>query len=323
MQRLLAPVLALLAGLLPALPATAQSDAVPAVMRIVVPFAPGGSNDVIARAVGPALAKRLNNTVIIENKPGAAGAIGADAVAKGPKDGSLLLLTSSSILTSAATMPRTTPYDVLTAFAPVAMVGQGPMLLAVSAATPYKSPADLVAAARAQAGSVKYGTAGQGSIAHMSSEMLGDAARVQMLHVPYKGAAPALLDLAAGTIDMMISNYSSLAPQIKAGRVRPLAVTSRQASPAFPDLPPMAGAAPGFSAEIWVAVFAPAGTPAGLVQRLNRELVEIARQSDIRALLEADGALPTPLNPAEVAVRVKEDLAAWKKIATDKNITAE
>lgn len=323
MQRLLAPVLALLAGLLPALPATAQSDVVPAVMRIVVPFAPGGSNDVIARAVGPALAKRLNNTVIIENKPGAAGAIGADAVAKGPKDGSLLLLTSSSILTSAATMPRTTPYDVLTAFAPVAMVGQGPMLLAVSAATPYKSPADLVAAARAQAGSVKYGTAGQGSIAHMSSEMLGDAARVQMLHVPYKGAAPALLDLAAGTIDMMISNYSSLAPQIKAGRVRPLAVTSRQASPAFPDLPPMAGAAPGFSAEIWVAVFAPAGTPAGLVQRLNRELVEIARQSDIRALLEADGALPTPLNPAEVAVRVKEDLAAWKKIATDKNITAE
>ena len=323
MQRLLAPVLALLAGLLPALPATAQSDAVPAVMRIVVPFAPGGSNDVIARAVGPALAKRLNNTVIIENKPGAAGAIGADAVAKGPKDGSLLLLTSSSILTSAATMPRTTPYDVLTAFAPVAMVGQGPMLLAVSAATPYKSPADLVAAARAQAGSVKYGTAGQGSIAHMSSEMLGDAARVQMLHVPYKGAAPALLDLAAGTIDMMISNYSSLAPQIKAGRVRPLAVTSRQASPAFPDLPPMAGAAPGFSAEIRVAVFAPAGTPAGLVQRLNRELVEIARQSDIRALLEADGALPTPLNPAEVAVRVKEDLAAWKKIATDKNITAE
>jgi tripartite-type tricarboxylate transporter receptor subunit TctC len=197
------------------------------------------------------------------------------------------------------------------------------MLLAVSASTPFKSPAELVTAARAQAGGVKYGTAGQGSIAHMSSEMLSDAARVQMLHVPYKGAAPALLDLAGGTIDMMISNYSSLAPQIKAGRVRPLAVTSRQASPSFPDLPPMASAAPGFSAEIWVAVFAPAGTPAALVQRLNRELVEIARQPDIRALLESDGALPTPLNPAEVAVRVRDDLAAWKKIATDKNITAE
>lgn len=325
MKNFLATAIALIAGLTPGAPAMAQSDAdkPPSVLRIVVPFAPGGSNDVIARVVGPALARRLNNTVIIENKPGAAGSIGADAVAKGPKDGSMLLLTSSSILTSAATMPKTTPYDVLTAFAPVAMVGQGPMLLAVSAGTPFKSPADLVGAARAQAGAVKYGTSGQGSIAHMSSEMLSDAARVQMLHVPYKGAAPALLDLASGTIDMMISNYSSLAPQIKAGRVRPLAVTSRQASPAFPDLPPMANAAPGFAAEIWVAVFAPAGTPPALVQRLNRELIEIARQPDVRALLESDGALPTPLSPAEVAVRVREDLAAWKKIATDKNITAE
>jgi tripartite-type tricarboxylate transporter receptor subunit TctC len=325
MKKLLASAITLLIGATLIAPAAAQTDAdkAPAVIRLVVPFAPGGSNDVIARVVGPALAKRLNNTVIIENKPGAAGSIGADAVAKGPKDGSMLLLTSSSILTSAATMPKTTPYDVLTAFAPVAMIGQGPMLLAVSASTPFKSPAELVTAARAQASGVKYGTAGQGSIAHMSSEMLSDAARVQMLHVPYKGAAPALLDLAGGTIDMMISNYSSLAPQIKAGRVRPLAVTSRQASPSFPDLPPMASAAPGFSAEIWVAVFAPAGTPAALVQRLNRELVEIARQPDIRALLESDGALPTPLNPAEVAVRVRDDLAAWKKIATDKNITAE
>jgi tripartite-type tricarboxylate transporter receptor subunit TctC len=289
---------------------------------LVVPFAPGGSNDVIARAVAPLLAKRLNATVIIENKPGAAGSIGADFVAKGPKDGSALLLTSSTLVTSAATMPKT-PYDVTTAFAPVALLGQGPMLVAVSASTPIKTPADFVAAAKARATGLNYGTAGVGSIAHMSSEMLSDAARIQMTHVPYKGAAPALLDLSAGQIDMMITNYSSLAPQIKAGRVRPLAVTSSKPSPAFPDLPSMQGVAPGFAAEIWVGVFAPAGTPAALVQRYNRELNEIARSPELKPLLDSDGALPMPLSPTEAAQRVRDDLAMWKKIASDKNIVTE
>ncbi len=305
--------------------AWAQTDAerIPATIKLVVPFAPGGSNDVIARAIAPGLAKRLGTTIIIDNKPGAAGSIGADAVAKGPKDGSILLLTSSTLVTSAATMPRTTPFDVNTAFAPLALIGQGPMLLAVSATTPIKTPADFVAAARSNPGAISYGTSGPGSIAHMSSEMLAEAAKIQMLHVPYKGAAPALLDLASGQIQMMVSNYSSIVAQIKAGRVRPLAVTSRTASPSFPDLPPMGNLAPGFSAEIWVAVFAPAGTPATLVQRLNREINEAARQPEVKALLEADGTLPVALPPAEVAARVREDFAAWKKIAVAKNISAE
>lgn len=298
-------------------------ERLPALIRMVVPFAAGGSNDILARALVPPLGKRLNTTVIIENKPGAAGSIGSDFVAKGARDGSVLLLTSSTLLTSAATMPRTTPYDVLTAFAPVAMVGVGPMLLAVSANTPIKTPAEFIAAARVRPEAIKYGTSGPGSIAHMSSEMLAEAARVQMLHVPYKGAAPALLDLSSGQIDMMISNYSSLVTQIKGGRVRPVAVTSRNATPSFPNLPPMGSVAPGFFADIWVTVFAPAGTPAALITRLNREINELARTPDIRSLLEADGALPTPYSPAEVAQRVREDFAAWKKIATDKNIVAE
>ncbi|MDH4376632.1 MAG: tripartite tricarboxylate transporter substrate-binding protein [Ramlibacter sp.] len=305
--------------------AWAQTDAerIPATIKLVVPFAPRGSNDVNARAIAPGLAKRLGTTIIIDNKPGAAGSIGADAVAKGPKDGSILLLTSSTLVTSAATMPRTTPFDVNTAFAPLALIGQGPMLLAVSATTPIKTPADFVAAARSNPGAISYGTSGPGSIAHMSSEMLAEAAKIQMLHVPYKGAAPALLDLASGQIQMMVSNYSSIVAQIKAGRVRPLAVTSRTASPSFPDLPPMGNLAPGFSAEIWVAVFAPAGTPAALVQRLNREINEAARQPEVKALLEADGTLPVALPPAEVAARIREDFAAWKKIAVAKNISAE
>lgn len=303
-------------------PTWAAAETIPSTVRLVVPFAPGGSNDVIARAVAPLLGRRLNTTVIVENKPGAAGSIGADFVAKAAKDGATLLVTSSTLVTSAATMPKT-PYDVTTAFAPVALLGQGPMLVAVSAATPVRTPAEFVAAARARPGALNYGTAGVGSIAHMSSEMLNDAARIQTTHVPYKGAAPALLDLAAGQINMMISNYSSLVPQIKAGRVRPVAVTSARASEAFPDLPPMQVAAPGFAAEIWVGVFAPAGTPAALVQRYNRELNEIARAPELKALLESDGALPTPLSPAEAAQRVKDDLAMWKKIASEKNIVTD
>jgi tripartite-type tricarboxylate transporter receptor subunit TctC len=304
------------------LAASAQTDSpakFPALVRLVVPFSAGGSNDVIARAIAPELARRLATSVIVENKPGAAGTIGSDAVAKGPKDGSTLLLTSSSLLTAAATMTRS-PYDVLTAFAPVAMIGQGPMLVAVSSGTSIMTPADLVAAARVKPGALTYGTSGPGSIAHLSTELLGDAAKAQMTHIPYKGAANALLDLSSGQIQMMISNYSSLVPQIKAGRVRPIAVTSRQPSASFPDLPPMAVAAPGFGVDIWVSVLAPAGTPAPLVHRLNREINEIARQAEVRALLESDGAVPTPLTPAEVAQRMKDDLATWKKIASEKNI---
>lgn len=301
---------------------TSAEAKVPALMKIVVPFSAGASNDNIARVIAPLLSKRLNNTVIVENKPGAAGVIGADYVAKSPKDASVLLLTSSTFLTAAATQARL-PYDPLTAFAPVAMVGQGPLLLAVSATTAIKSPEDLVSAARAKPGALTYGSSGLGSIAHMASEMLSDSARIQLTHVPYKGAANALLDMAGGQIDMMISNYSSLLPQIKAGRVRAVAVTSRLPSASFPDLPTMAGVAPGFVANIWISILAPAGTPAPLVQKLNREINEIAATPEVRSLLESDGALPTPLSTAELAQRIKEDLTSWKKIAAEKKIIAE
>ena len=300
-----------------------EADArIPSLIKIVVPFSPGASNDAIARAVAPPLAKRLGATVIVENKPGAAGVIGADSVAKSPRDGSVLLLTSSTFLTAAATQPRL-PYDPLAAFSPVAMVGQGPLLLAVSSATGIKSAAELVAAARAKPGMLTYGTAGLGSIAHMATEMFSDGARLQLRHVPYKGAANALMDMAGGQIDLMISNYSSLAPQIKAGRVRALAVTSRQANAAYPELPPLGSVAPGFAANIWVSVLAPAGTPAALVQRLNREINAVAATPEVRALLESDGAQPTTLTPVELSQTLREELDMWKKVAAEKRIVAE
>jgi tripartite-type tricarboxylate transporter receptor subunit TctC len=205
--------------------AHAQAPTIPKLIRIVVPFSAGASNDVIARAIAASLAKRLDTAVIVENKAGAAGVIGADAVAKSPRDGSVLLLTSSTFLTAAATQAQL-PYDPIAAFVPVAMVGQGPMLLAVSATTPFKSTADVFNAAREKPGSINYGSAGVGSVGHMATELLTDIAKVQMTHVPYKGAANAVVDLAAGQIQVMISSYSTHAPLVKSGKVKTLAVTS-------------------------------------------------------------------------------------------------
>lgn len=291
-------------------------------IRIVVPFSAGGSNDVIARAIAGPLGKRLDIPVIVDNRPGAAGVVGSDHVAKAVKDGSVLLLTSSSFLTAAATQSQL-PYDALTAFAPVAMIGRGPMLLAVSATAPWKSVADLVAAARAKPGAINYGTAGVGSIAHLTTELFDDTAKIRMTHVPYKGASNAAVDLAAGQIQLMISNYSTLAPLIKGGKIRSLAVTSAAAHPAFPDTPPMAASAAGFDVAIWVGVFAPAGTPQTIVDRLNQEINAIAASPEVLGVLEPDGALPEAISAAAFGARLADELKQWKAIATEHRIVAE
>jgi tripartite-type tricarboxylate transporter receptor subunit TctC len=303
-------------------PIAAAQATLPKSIRIVVPFSPGGSNDVIARALAGPLSKRLDIPVIVENKAGAAGVVGADYVAKSAPDGSVLLLTSSSFLTAAATQTQL-PYNPITAFAPVAMVGRGPMLLVVSATTPWKSPADFVAAARAKPGVLNYGTAGVGSIAHLTTELLDDTAKIQMVHVPYKGAANAATDLAGGQIQVMISNYSSLAPLIKAGKVNALAVTSKDRHAAFADLPPLGTVAPGFAVDIWVGVFAPAGTPTAIIDRLNQEISAIAASPELAPVLEPDGTLPDAMKAAAFAALVKDELAQWKQIATEHKIVAE
>jgi tripartite-type tricarboxylate transporter receptor subunit TctC len=302
--------------------ATAHGQPLPKTIRIVVPFSAGGSNDVIARALAGPLAARLGATVIVENKAGAAGVVGADYVAKSPKDGSVLLLTSSSFLTAAATQ-KELPYDPLTAFAPVAMVGRGPMIMVVSATTPYKSAADVVAAARAKPGVLNYGTAGVGSIAHLTTELLDDTAKINMVHVPYKGAANASADLAAGQIQVMISNYSTVAGLMKSGRINAVAVTSAKPHPAFPSLAPLATVAPGFNVDIWVGVFAPAGTPQAIVDRLNQEVNAVAASPEMATVLEPDGTLPDAITPAAFSALMKTELAQWKKIAADHKIVAE
>jgi len=270
------------------------------------------------------LAQRLQATVIVENKAGAAGVIGADAVAKSPHDGSVLLLTSSTFLTAAATQPRL-PYDPIAAFTPVAMVGEGPLLLAVSASTPFRSTEDLLAAARAKPDGLTYGTAGVGSIGHLATVLLSDAAKVKLTHVPYKGAANAAQDMGGGQIDVMISNYSTLAPlmQKDGGRVRALAVTSKQPHPSFAGVPALAASVPGYDMDIWVGVFAPAGTPPAIVDRLNREINAISASPELAVVLGPDGTLPQAMSPSAFATRVKDELAKWKQLAAAHKIVAE
>lgn len=315
--------IALCAGVLAGgAPGALAQDAPPKLIRIVVPFSPGASNDAIARTIAVPLGKRLDVSVIVDNRPGASGAIGSDFVAKSPRDGSVVLLTSSTFLTVAAINPKL-PYDALTSFAPVATVGQNPSVLAVAAGSPVNVPADLFAAARAKPGELTYGTAGVGSISHLVTEMMSAAAGVQMRHVPYKGAALAAIDLAGGQIQFMSSSYSTLSPFLKSGKVRLIAVTSRQPHPAFPGVPPLNATLPGFSNETWVAVFAPAGVPPRILERLNREITEISASPEVKILFEPDGMLPLAMAPAAFTARMQQELAQWKQIVADRKIVVE
>ena len=318
-----AALFVLLAGILPVgAPIAAAQEAAPKLVRIVVPFSPGASNDAIARTIAGPLAKRLDTSVIVENKPGASGIIGSDAVAKSPRDGSVLLLTSSTFLTAAATQARL-PFDPINSFAAIGTVGQNPSLLAVSSATPFKSANDLLAAARAAPGNLTYGTAGVGSIGHLVTEMFSAAAKIRMRHVPYKGAAIAAIDLAGGQIQVMVSSFSTLSPFLKADKVRLLAITSAQPHPSFPDLPPLANTLPGFSSNTWVGVFAPAGTSPRFIERLNREINEISVLPEMKALLEPDGMLPLAISPAAFSARLQQELGQWKQVAESQKIVAE
>lgn len=317
-MRTLSKVLAIATCALASTVTQAQTP-VPSQITIVVPFGAGASNDSIARVIAPELAKALNTSVIVENKAGAAGTIGAAYVAKAPKDGATLLLSSSTFVTAAATQPKI-PYDALKAFTPVSMVGVGPLVVAVSAEDSYRSLDDVLKAARAQPGILNYGSSGIGSLAHLATTLLNDAAKVNIAHVPYKGAAAASADLAGGRIQLMLANYSSLASLLEANKVRLIATTAPAKHEAFPTLPPAAEAVPGYDVDIWVGLFAPAGTPKDLIDRYNKALNEINRSPRLTELLKLDGTVPADLTPEQFAERVASDLKRWKDVADQHGI---
>jgi tripartite-type tricarboxylate transporter receptor subunit TctC len=302
--------------------AHAQQAPVPPVIKMVMPFATGSTTDLIARTLASQLSSRLGNNVIVDVRGGGSTMIGSGAVANGPKDGSMLLITTNSTVTAAATL-KSVPFDMNRDLIPLAVIGDGPMIVGASAKSGIKTPAELIAAARANPDGITHGTSGVGSLPHLSVELFSQAAKVQLKHIPYKGGGAAVVDLASGTIDVMFATHSTFAPHVQSGRVNLIGVTTDKPYPTYPTLPPMNSVAPGFSGSVWVAVFAPAGIPPALAQRLNREMNEIAATKEMNDMLVTNGLPPLALGLDELRTRMQAEHANWKKIASSKNITLE
>jgi tripartite-type tricarboxylate transporter receptor subunit TctC len=315
----------LLAGLALAaftpLPATAQEWPAKQPIRIVVPFAPGGTSDILARTLGERLQATLKQTVVVENKAGAGGVIGADSVAKSPADGYTLLLgTIATHAINPALQPKM-PYDAAKDFAPVWLIGSISNVLLVGADQPYKSAKDVIAAAKAKPGALVFGSPGQGTSQHLSGETLKIMAGIDIAHVPYKGSGPATQDLVAGQIPMTVDTALVALPHIQSGKIRALAVTSGKRTAVLPDVPTLAEAAvPGFDVSSWQALYAPAGTPAAIVARLNTELAQIAAQPEIKAKLASLGVDHNTNTPAQFGEFQKAEQAKWVKIVKDGNL---
>jgi len=302
--------------------AFAQQVIIPSLVRIVVPFSPGASTDIIARAIALQLGVRLGTTVIVENRPGGSTFIGAAAVAKAPQDGSWLLFSSTSTLSAAATA-KSVPLDVVKDLTAISIIGEGPLVLAVTAKSEIKTIADFIAMARAQPNKLTNGSGGVGTSQHLAAELLNDSAKVQLNHIPYKGSAPGVIDLASGTIETMFATSSTVAPQVKAGRVRLIAVTSLKPNPVFSELPTVSSVVPGFELSLYTIMFAPAGIPSALLKRLNGEMNEIGKTKELLELMVADGAVSVSLTADEAMAKVRASFASYKKIAVDKNIVWE
>jgi len=304
-----------------------QAQAVPAFpsksILFVVTSPPGGSNDIFARAIGRRLAEALGKPVVVENRAGATGSIGEAFVAKAPPDGHTIVMVSSSYTTKAA-IHANLPYDPMAALVPVAMIGKGPLILAVSPLVPANTVAEFFALARSRPGKLNYATSGNGSINHFATELLKDAAGIDLTHVPYKGMGPATNDLIGGHVDVLVASVPSLMHQVKSGKARGIGVTTLKASAIAPGLPPLAGAgAKGYDVELWWGVLAPAGTPEGIVAQLNAEINKVLGSAETQEFLLREGAEPAPMSPAAFGEVLRADVERWKKVAKAAGISAE
>lgn len=293
-------------------------------IRWVVPFPPGGAMDAIARALGEKAGKTLGQNIIIENKPGAGGNIGADFVAKAPGDGYTLMITSIGMATNKFLYARLN-YDPVKDFAPVSLLAVVPNVLVTNATQPnVKTVADVVAAARAQPGKLTYASAGNGTSIHLAGEVFAAQAQVDMLHVPYKGSGPAVTDLIGGQVNYMFDSITSAKPHIQSGKLRAIGLTTARRSSALPGVPTLAEAGlPGYEVSPWFAVFMPAATPKPIVARMNAALLDAMKQPDIKAKFETIGAEAIGSSPEELAVHLNDELARWGKLITARNIKSD
>ena len=294
------------------------------VIRIIVPYPPGGTSDLLARAVAPRLGERLKQTVVIENRAGAGGVIGSQAVAKSPADGYTLLLGTIATHGILPILQKPAPYDAVKDFAPVTLLASTPNVLVANPSAPVRNLAELLALARAKPGSVNFGSTSLGGSPHMSGELLKTMAQIDIVHVPYKGGGPMLIDLMGGQIPVGFDNLPSSINQIRAGKIRALAVTTAKRWPGAPEIPTMAEAGvPGYEASAWFGLLAPANTPKPIVELLQRHVAAILRQPEVEKMLLEQGAEAVGNTPDEFTRLIAAELQKWTKVVAATGVKLE
>jgi len=287
-------------------------------VRMVVPFPPGGNTDIVARMLAPRLAEEYGQQFIVDNRGGAGGTVGADIVARAIPDGYTIIVVASTYASSAALYKLA--YDPVNGIAPISVITTGPLAIAMNMAVKATNLKEFIELARAKPGALNFGSSGTGSVPHLAIELLRQMARIDMVHVPYKGDTPALLDLIGGQIQLFSSAPLVLAPQIAAGKVRGLAVTTERRSPIMPDLPAVGEVVPGYSTTTWFGMWAPAGTPKEVVARLNQSIARIVKLPEVQARLRADGMEPAHSTPEEFSRFIAGEIAKWSKVVKTGNI---
>ena len=284
-------------------------------VRLIVPFAAGGGTDIVARTVGAKLGERLGQTVVVDNRAGASGAIGTELVARSPADGYTLLMGSSGPIAINPALHTKLPYDPLRDFVPVALITTMPFLTVVHPSLPVRSIKELIALAKVRPGQLNYASPGSGSSTHLATELFKAMAGVQIVHVPYKGVAPAATDLVSGQVQMLTGDLNTLMPHVKSGKMRPLAVTGGMRSALLPDMPTMAEAGvAGYEASGWFGMLAPAGTPRDIVRRLNGEIVKALQSDELRKRLAGLGGEVAGGTPEAFAQHLRWEIDKWGKL---------
>lgn len=292
-------------------------------VRLVVPYAPAGSADIVARRIADDWAKALGGSFYVENKAGAGGNIGVDAVAKAAPDGYTIGLQTVSLAINPSLFAKM-PYDTLKDLAPIGMVASSQHVLVVNPAFPGKDTKEVLAAVKAKPGFYSYGSAGPGSTFHMSAELFKDVSGADIQHIPYKGGGPALVDTMAGVVNMSFPVLSAVVPHVNSGKLRAIGVTGPKRSPLLPNVPTLQESGlPGYQFETWFIVFAPANTPQPIIDKLNGALNKALNSPQLKDKLVKDGFDPIPSTPAQAQTRLSQELASWNKLIKARGITAE
>jgi tripartite-type tricarboxylate transporter receptor subunit TctC len=301
----------------------AQSNAYPSrPVRLIVPFAAGGGLEITARSIGQKLTAKRGQSIVIDNRPGAATIVGTDIASKATPDGYTLLMITTTFAINPSLYSKL-PYDPLRDFAPVTQINSVPNILVVNPSLSAQSVRDLIALAKAKPGQLNYASAGAGTSPHLATELFKTMAGIEMTHIPYKGIPPAVTDVIAGRVSMLMTTTISAGPHVKSGKLRALAVTSPKRLAAMPEVPAIAETVPGYEADAFQAMVAPAGVPRDIIRQLASDIAEIIKQPDVRERITADGAEPIGSTPEAFAAFLKRETAKWGKVVRDSGAKAE